>query len=81
MKLGSIARAIASVCGSTLIDVETGKPLGKAFVCCWRGRIHVIGYTGEASLRPVAIPDPHLTYCKITLGFTAPSEPNFPKIR
>lgn len=80
-KFGSFIRALSRVLGSSLRDVNTGELLGKAFVVAWRGRVHIIGYTGSAPLRPVAVPGGRLSYARISMGFTAPTEPDFPKLR
>lgn len=64
-------------CGTTIIDVETGANLGRAFLFPWKGRIKVIGL--DKSVRPVFCPQTRLTYWKQDLGFTANPPPNFPR--
>jgi hypothetical protein len=79
MYSGRLIREAARFLGSRLYDEETGRFLGRAFVLPWRGRIVLIGYTGLMPLRPVVRCDFHLNYWKLTLGFTAPREPDFPR--
>lgn len=68
---------VARWCGSMIYDVETGKPLGRALILAWRGRVHVIGL--EGAVRPVFLPQSRLTYWKQDLGFAAPLEPDYPR--
>lgn len=70
---------VARWCGTTVYDVETGQPLGRALVFAWRGRIHLIGF--ESPVRPVFLPQTRLTYWKQEMGFAAPREPDFPSER
>ncbi|MDQ6624483.1 MAG: hypothetical protein M3Y86_13495 [Verrucomicrobiota bacterium] len=65
--------------GTNLIDCETGRPLGKAFVIGWRGRVHVIGL--ETAVRAVFLPQARITYWKQELGFTQHPPPDFPNVR
>lgn len=76
-----MVRRLAGRFGCSLYDEETGRLLGRAFVIPWRGRILLIGYTGLLPLRPVVRIDPRLSYWKLTLGFAAPEEPDFPRER
>jgi len=62
--------------GSELVDVDTGAPLGRAFLFTWRGRLLVIGL--ENAVRPVFLPQQRLTYWKQELGFTVHRPPDFP---
>ena len=78
---GNIARTLSRFLGSSIIDVETGETLGKAFIVSWRGHVHLIGLTSTVPLRPVAISSPRVAYWKTSMGFTAPREPDFPNIR
>lgn len=78
--LGSILRRVAGLVGSTIKDVETGEILGKAIVLVWKGRVHLIGYTGSVPLRPVAVPSRDIAYWRLTLGFAAPREPDYPSL-
>lgn len=81
MYSGRVIRAAAALVGSRLLDEKTGQVLGRAFIIPWRGRLMVIGYTGLLPLRPVVCRDSRLSYWKLTLGFTAPSQPDFDRIR
>jgi hypothetical protein len=62
--------------GSTIVDAQTGAPLGRAFIFTWRGTIRVIGL--EATVRPVFLAQKRLTYWKQELGFTVHPPPDFP---
>jgi len=81
MYSGKAIRRLAGFFGSRLYDEETGCLLGKAFLIPWRGRVLIIGYTGLVPLRPVARFDPRLNYWKLTIGFSAAREPDFPRER
>ncbi len=62
-------------CGSRIIDVRTGKDLGRALFVPFGGKIHVIGLQTAA---PVFWPQERLTYWKQELGFTVLPPPDFP---
>ncbi len=64
----------------TIRDVESGAVLGRAFVVAWGGRVHLLGFTGEVPLRPVAVPREKLGYWRVTLGFTAAREPDYLRV-
>jgi len=81
MYSGKFVRGLAGCFGKRLVDEETGVLLGRAFVISWGGRILLIGYTGTVALRPVACRDPRLSYWKLTVGFSAAREPDYPKER
>jgi len=68
---------IFRACGSTIIDAETGAPLGRAFLFTWRGRVKVIGL--DTAVRPIFLPQERLTYWKQELGFTTHQPPDFPR--
>ncbi|MFT4176288.1 MAG: hypothetical protein QM627_06495 [Luteolibacter sp.] len=76
-----ILRCLSKFVGTSIRDQKTGEFLGKAILLPWRGKIHIIGYTGSLPLCPVTVPCEHLSYWKATLGFTAAREPDFPNIR
>lgn len=69
----SVLRAL----GTTIVDAETGVRLGRAFLFPWRGTVKVIGL--EVPVRPVFLPQTHLTYWKQELGFTTHPAPDFPR--
>jgi hypothetical protein len=69
----SIFRAL----GTTIVDVETGERLGRAFLFPWRGTIKVIGL--DVPVRPVFLPQTRLTYWKQEIGFTVHPAPDFPR--
>ena len=65
--------------GTLISDCETGRPLGRALLIPWRGKIHVIGL-GPA-VRPMFLPQTRLTYWKQELGFTVHPPVDFPTER
>ncbi len=79
LALRNLLVRLARWCGSTIVDVETGRPLGRALVIAWRGRVHLIGF--EGAVRAVFLPQDRLTYWKQDLGFAAPLQPDFPRER
>ena len=74
--LRSLVLSVARRLGSPVVDVRTGKVLGRALLVPFRGRVHVIGL--DAAVLPVFLPQPRLTYWKQELGFTAHPPPDFP---
>lgn len=74
-----IAVSLIQRIGPKISDSETGRPLGRALLLPWRGRILVIGL-GPA-VRPTFIPQTRLTYWKQELGFTTHPPPDFPNER
>jgi hypothetical protein len=74
--LRALVLSLARLAGSQLVDVRTGRALGRALLVPLRGKILVIGL--EATVVPVFIPQQRLTYWKQELGFTAHPPPDFP---
>ncbi len=72
----SVVLALARSIGSKIVDAETGRVLGRAFLIPWRGKIAVIGL--DAEVRPVFLPQKRLTYWKQELGFALHQPPDFP---
>jgi hypothetical protein len=68
--------AIAHAIGTRLVDFQTGRPLGRALVIPWRGKIHIIGL--GKPVRPVFLPQKRITYWKQDLAFTLHPPPDFP---
>jgi hypothetical protein len=68
---------IARVFGTRVTDSQTGRPLGKALIIPWRGKIHVIGL--EKDVRAIFQPQKRLTYWKQEIVFTTHPSVNFPK--
>ncbi|BCU76929.1 hypothetical protein [Luteolibacter sp. LG18] len=64
--------------GSPIRDEETGELLGRALVVVWRGKIHLIGFSGSMVLKPVFCVQDRVRYWRQTIGFTRPQEPDFP---
>ena len=67
--------------GSPIRDEATGQFLGRALILVWRGRIHVIGFTGVGPLKPVFCSQNRIRYWTQAVGFTRPSAPDFPRQR
>jgi hypothetical protein len=77
MFVRAAALAIFRALGTTIVDAETGRRLGRAFLFPWRGTIKVIGL--DVPVRPVFLPQTRLTYWKQELGFTTHPAPDFPR--
>ena len=73
----AVGLSLARIFGTRVIDVETGRPLDRALLIPWRGKIHVIGL--KKNVRPIFQPQGRLTYWKQTIGFTAHAPPDFPR--
>lgn len=73
----SIAVSLARLAGTKIVDVESGRTLGKAFAISWRGKVHLIGL--ETAVRSTFLPQKRLTYWKQEIGFTTQPPPDFPK--
>jgi len=67
--------------GSPIRDEHTGELMGRALILVWRGRIHVIGFTGSGPLRPSFYSQDRIRYWRQSLGFTRPTEPDYPRNR
>jgi len=72
----SLGLFCARLLGSRIVDVKTGRPLDRALLIPWRGKIYVIGL--QKNLRPIFQPQQRLTYWKQTIGFTLGEKPDFP---
>jgi hypothetical protein len=68
---------LARVFGSRVTDFQTGRPLDKALIFPWRGKIHVIGL--KKNVRVMFQPQTRLTYWKQTIAFTTHAPPDFPR--
>jgi len=77
--LRSIGVSFARLFGTKIVDVESGRTLGKAFAISWRGKVHLIGL--ETAVRPTFLPQERLTYWKQEIGFTTHQPPDFPNER
>jgi hypothetical protein len=73
----NVGLGMARVLGTKLVDVETGRSLGRAFIIPWRGKIHIIGL--GKPVRPVFVPQKRITYWKQALGFALHPPPDFPR--
>lgn len=65
--------------GSPIRDDETGEFLGRALIVIWRGRIHVIGFTGVGPLKLVFRSQERIRYWRQSIGFTRSGPPDFPR--
>ena len=75
----AVGLKIAQTIGTQIKDFPSGRPLGRALVIPWRGKIHVIGL--KAAARPMFQPQKRLTYWKQEIVFTEHPSPDFPNIR
>ena len=73
----AVGLSLVRIFGSRVTDFQTGRPLDKALIIPWRGKIHVIGL--KENVRPIFLPQTRLTYWKQTMGFTAHVPPDFPR--
>jgi len=74
----NIGLGLARFFGTTIRDVATGNPIGRALLFTWRGRIHVIGL--NTAVRPIFMPQKRLTYWKQEIGFSPHALPDFPNV-
>lgn len=77
MFVRAVGLRFARALGSQIFDASTQRPIGKALLIPWRGRIHVIGL--EKAVIPRFLPQKRLTYWKQELGFTVHPPPDFPR--
>ncbi|MBP7948153.1 MAG: hypothetical protein KA004_00765 [Verrucomicrobiales bacterium] len=75
-KFNKLLQVTARILGSKIRDVHTGAVLGRAFLIPWRGRIHLLGFSG-IPVYPVFLTQERVTYFRQSLGFTAHPEPDF----
>ena len=75
----SLGLKIAHTVGTPLEDFRSRKPLGRALIVAWRGKIHVIGL--KAAVRPMFQPQKRLTYWKQEIVFTEHPPPDFARER
>lgn len=61
---------LVRIFGSRIEDYRTGESLGRALILVWRGRIHVIGYTGEKPLLIDFLAEDEVRYWRSRIGFT-----------
>ncbi len=67
--------------GSPIRDEETGELLGRALIVVWRGRVHVVGFTGGMPLKPVFCSQDKVVYWRQSLGFIRATPPDYPRLR
>ena len=83
MKLKKFIRRLLSslvaTFGTRIVDERTGKPVARAFIFCWGGRIYIIGYDGTDQVMPVFLPQERISFWKRKIGFTTHPPPDFPK--
>lgn len=73
-----VAISVIQKIGTTLIDCQSGRPLGRALILPWRGKIHIIGLA--TAVRPVFLSQHRLTYWKQELAFTTHPPPDYPHV-
>ena len=78
---GWLLRRLTAWIGTRIYDEETGELLGKALLIPWRGRLHLVGYTGSVPLRPVVKSTRSVTYWKLTLAFRTATRPDYHRQR
>jgi hypothetical protein len=72
----TFALAAARLFGTRVIDLETGRDLGRIVAFAWRGKVHVIGL--DTAVRPMFLPQARVTYWKQEIGFARHRPPDFP---
>jgi hypothetical protein len=77
--LRSIGLFVARALGTKIVDIESGRTLGKALVISWGRKVHVIGL--ETPVRAVFLPQKRLAYWKQEIGFTTQPPPDYPNER
>lgn len=75
----AIGLTVARVIGTSLVDYESGRIIGRALLIPWRGKIHLIGL--ETKVVPIFLPQKRLTYWKQEIGFTTHPPVDFPNVR
>ena len=75
----AVGLKIAQTIGAPIRDFRSGKPLGRALIFAWRGKIHVIGL--DTAVRPMFQPQKRLTYWKQEIVFTEHPPPDFARER
>ena len=73
----AVGLKIAQTIGTPIKDFPSGRPLGRALIIPWRGKIHVIGL--KAAVLPRFQPQKRLTYWKQEIVFTVHPPPDFPR--
>lgn len=77
-KLRSLAGVLARALGSEIVDYQTGRPIARAFMICFGGRVYLFGLKGSDQVIPVFLPQPRMSFWKRTIGFTVHPPPDFP---
>jgi hypothetical protein len=78
-RLSGIVTALARALGSPIVDCRTGRPIGRALVFAWRGKVHIVGL--RAWVMPCFLPQKRMTFWRQALGFTLHEEVDFPRER
>ena len=65
--------------GAKLVDLRTGKPIGRVLILPWKGKLAIFGLT--KAVRPEFVPQPRVTYVKQDLAFHIVTEPDYPNVR
>lgn len=69
---------LIAILGSTIRDARTGDVLGKAILLPWRGKLIVIGYTGQRYFYPVFKLQKRATYWRQEIEFRTHPDPDEP---
>lgn len=64
--------------GTNFVDASTGRPVGRALVFSWRGKIHVVGL--DAAVRPIFLEQKRVRYWKQEIGFIRHPSPDYPSL-
>lgn len=65
--------------GSTIRCTRTGRPIGRALMFPWRGRILILGLNAQRPVRPVFESTDGVVYWKQRLAFEEVEAPDFPR--
>lgn len=77
--LSKALQFLARMIGSRIRDAKTGRVLGSAFLVPWRGKLHLLGYSGVPVV-PVFLSQSELSYSRQSLGFTQHPEVDFERL-
>ena len=69
--------ALIKLFGRRIRDVYSGDILGRGTIFIWRGKVIILGYTGDQPLKPVFLPKKKLSYWCYHLGFTTVELPDY----
>ena len=79
-KLRGAAAWLIERFGTPIHDHRDNSFLGRALIFTLRGKLFLIGFSGETPVRPVFLPDPTVRYWRQTIGFEAADVPDFERV-